>query len=235
MEMVKACDKCQKFANDQKNPPEELTSIASPWPFSMWGVDIVGPFPPEKGGVKFVVVAVNYFTKWVEVEALIHITSQNITRFLWRSVVCRYDVPHAFVTDNGKQFDCQAFRDWCEDFKVRNYFSSPGHPQANEQVEATNKTIFKMLKKKLEDRKGAWAEQLHGVLWAYKTTKRTHTGDTPFGLAFGSEAVVLVEMELTSLRVKKYDLELNNEGLKLSLDLLEERRDRAETVMVSYH
>jgi transposase InsO family protein len=176
-----------------------------------------------------VVVAVDYFTKWVEVEALIHITSQNITRFLWRSVVCRYGLPHAFVTDNGKQFDCQAFRDWCEDLKVRNYFSSPGHLQANGQVEATNKTIFKMLKKKLEDRKGVWAEQLHGVLWSYRTTKRTPTGDTPFGLAFGFEAVVLVEMELTSLCVQKYDPELNNEGLKLSLNLLEERRDQKAT------
>jgi ribonuclease HI len=114
MEMVRACDKCQKFANDQKSPPEELTPITSPWPFSMWGVDIVGPLPPGKGGVKFVVVAVDYFTKWVEAEALVHITSQNITKFLWRSVICRYGLPHAFVTDNGKQFDCQAFRDWCE-------------------------------------------------------------------------------------------------------------------------
>jgi ribonuclease HI len=234
MEMVKACDKCQKFANDQKSPPEELTSITSPWPFSMWGVDIVGPLPPGKGGVKFVVVAVDYFTKWVEAEALVHITSQNITKFLWRSVICRYGLPHAFVTDNGKQFDCQAFRDWCKDWKVRNYFSSPGHPQANGQVEATNKTIFKILKKKLEDRKGAWAEQLHEVLWAYRTTERTPTGDTPFGLAFGSEAVVPVETELSSLRVQKYNHELNEEGLKLSLDLLEERRDQAEMVMASY-
>jgi hypothetical protein len=82
MEMVRARDKCQKFANDQKSPPEELTPITSPWPFSMWGVDIVGPLSPKKGGVKFVVVAVDYFTKWVEAEALVHITSQNITKFL---------------------------------------------------------------------------------------------------------------------------------------------------------
>jgi hypothetical protein len=101
-------------------------------------------------------------------------------------------------------------------------------------VEATNKTIFKILKKKLEDKKGAWAEQLHEVLWAYRTTKRTPTGDTPFGLAFGSEAVVPVEMELPSLHVQKYDPELNDEGLKLSLDLVDERRDQAEIVMASY-
>jgi hypothetical protein len=234
MEMVKACEKCQKFANDQKNPLKELTPITSPWPFSMLGVDIVGPLPPEKGGVKFVVVAVDYFTKWKEAEALVHITFQNITRFLWRSVVCRYGLPHAFITNNGKQFDYQAFQDWCDDLKVRNYFSLLGHPQANGQVEATNKTIFNILKKRLEDRKGAWAEQLPGVLCAYKTTKRTPTGDTPFGLAFGSKVVIPIEMELTSLRVQKYDPELNNEGLKLSLDLLEERRDQAETVMASY-
>jgi hypothetical protein len=107
--MVKPATSVRKFANDQKSPPEELTPIASPWPFSMWGVDIVGPLPPWKGGVKFVVVAVDYFTKWVEAEALVHITSQNITRFLWRSVVCRYGLPHAFVQIMGSNSTVKHF------------------------------------------------------------------------------------------------------------------------------
>lgn len=69
------------------------------------GVDIVGPLPTWKGGVKFAIVVMGYLTKWAEVEALACITTHNITRFLWRSVVIRYGIPHAFVTDNGKQFD----------------------------------------------------------------------------------------------------------------------------------
>jgi transposase InsO family protein len=93
--------------------------------------------------------------------------AKTIQRFLWKNVVCHYSVPHAFVTDNGKQFNCKPFQKWCAELYIRNYFSSPGHTQANGQVEATNKTIFKILKKKLGDKKGDWADDLSEVLWAY--------------------------------------------------------------------
>ena len=99
-----------------------------------------------------------------------NITAKSIECFLWKNVVCRYGIPHAFVTDNKKQFDCDSIRKWCAELHIRNYFSSPGHPQANGQVKATNKTIFKRLKKKLGDRKGDWAYDLLEVFWAYRTT-----------------------------------------------------------------
>jgi hypothetical protein len=82
----------------------------------------------------------------------------------------------------------------------RNYFSSPGHPQANWQVEATNKTILKILKKKLGDRKGDWADDLPEVLWAYRTTRRTPTEETPYALAFGAEAIIPAELGSQSFR-----------------------------------
>ena len=108
--IVRNCDKCQRFANITKQPPMELSSISSPWPFSQWGVDIMGPLPRGKGGVRFAVVVVYYFTKWVEVEALVNITTKSIVRFLWKNVICRYGIPHAFMTNNRKQFDCDSFR-----------------------------------------------------------------------------------------------------------------------------
>jgi transposase InsO family protein len=129
-----------------------------------------GTFTPRKRGVQFAVVVANYFTKWVEVEALVNITARSIKRFLWKNVVCRYGIPYAFVTNNGKQFDCDSFQKCCAKLHIRNYFSSSGHPQANRQVEASNKTIFKILKKKLGDRKGDWANDLPEVLWTYQTT-----------------------------------------------------------------
>lgn len=108
-EIVKHCDKCQRFDKATTNPPEELSPISSPWPFAQWGVDIVGPCPPGKEALKFTVVAVDYFTKWAEAEALATITIGNIKSFLWKSVVYRYEIPHAFVIDNGKQFGCEPF------------------------------------------------------------------------------------------------------------------------------
>ena len=90
-----------------------------------------GTFTLRKGGVRFAVVAVDYFTKWVKVEALVNITAKSIEQFLWKNVICRYGIPHAFVTDNGKQFDCDSFRKWYAELHIRNYFSSLRHPQAN--------------------------------------------------------------------------------------------------------
>jgi hypothetical protein len=104
-EMVRACDACQRFTRVSNSPPEYLHSVTSPWPFAKWGVDIVGPMLPGKGNRKFIVVAVDYFTKWAEAEALAAITTENVIKFLWKSVICRFGIPYAMVTDNGKQFD----------------------------------------------------------------------------------------------------------------------------------
>ncbi|XP_059446338.1 uncharacterized protein LOC132177877 [Corylus avellana] len=195
---------------------------------------IVGPLPTGKGGVRFVVVVVDYFTKWAEAEALVNITAKNIEKFLWRSVICRYGIPHAFVTDNGKQFDCESFRSWCAGLHVRQYFSSPGHPHANGQVEAMNKTIFKILKKKLGQHKGEWSENLPEVLWAYRTTRNTPTEETPFALAYRTEAVIPAEVGSGSFRVDTFNPNFNDEGLKLHLDLLQEKQDQAQVTMAAY-
>ena len=91
------------------NPPEELSLVSSQWPFAQWRVGLVSPHLTGKGGCQFIVVAVDYFMKWVEAEALTTITIGNIQNFLWKTVVYRYGIPHAFVTDNDKQFDCEPF------------------------------------------------------------------------------------------------------------------------------
>jgi len=94
----------------------------------------VGPLPTGKGGCKFLVVAVDYFTKWVEVGALATITAGNVRNFLWKSIVWRYGNPYTFVTDNDTQFDCESFQKWCTKLRIKNCFSMPIHPQANMQV-----------------------------------------------------------------------------------------------------
>jgi ribonuclease HI len=116
--LVQQYDKCQRFARVMKNPPEKLNPISSPWPFAKWGVDIVGPMPPGKGRRKFLLVAVDYFTKWAEAKAFATITTTNVIKFLWSSVVCRFGIPRAFVTDNGKQFDCGPFRKWFAELQI---------------------------------------------------------------------------------------------------------------------
>jgi hypothetical protein len=114
-----------------KTAPEKLTLLTSPWPFAKWGVDIVDTMPVGKGNRKFLVVVVDYFTKWAEAEALAAITTTNIISFLWKSVVCQFGIPHAFVTNNGKQFDCRPFRKWCSELHICNYYTSVSRPKAN--------------------------------------------------------------------------------------------------------
>ena len=198
-------------------------SITSPWPFQQWGLDILGPLPLGKGQCKFIIVAIDYFTKWAEAEPLATITEQKIRNFVWRAIICRFGILRALVSDNGKQFDNAKFRDFCADLGIKNYYSSPAHPQSNDQAEVTIRTLKAALKTKLETLKGKWVEY---VLWAYRTTHKTATRETPFALAFGTEAVASVEVGLKSPRIELATEEQNDEALRLNLDLLDEKREQ---------
>ena len=125
---VKACDKCQRFNNFIRQLSEKLTLITAPWPFTEWGLDIIGPFPIVVRQLKFLVVGIDYFTKWVEAEALATITEKNIRSFVWRNIIYRYGIPRVLVSDNGKQFNNSAFRDFYLELGIKNHYSSPAHP-----------------------------------------------------------------------------------------------------------
>ena len=235
VEIVKKCDKCQRYGNVQRLPVERLTMISSPWPFTQWGIDIVSLLPQGKGKVKFLLVAIDYFTKWVEVEALATIIEVRIRNLMWKNIICRFGIPLTIILDNGRQFDSQGFRDFYSNLGIKNQFSSPGHPQANGQTEVTNRILLKIIKAKLDDAKDAWLEELPNVLWAYRTTMRTSTGETPFRLTCGIEAVIPVEVGVTSIRQETFNEEYNDDELRLNLDYLDEVRDKASGKMTKYH
>ena len=130
------------------------------------------------------------------------------------------------MSDNGKQFDNPKFRNFCADLGIKNYYSSPAHPQSNRQAKVTIRTLKAALKTKLEDLKGKWAEYLPEVLWAYRTTLKSATQETPFALAFRTEAVAPVEIGLKSPRIELASVEHNEEALRLNLDLLDEKREQ---------
>ena len=176
-----------------------------PWPFAQWGLDIMGPFPIRRRQLKFLVVAIDYFTKWVEAEPLATITETNIQSFVWKAVICRFKIQRVLVSHNGKQFDNPRFRQFSQELGIHNHYSSPGHPQANEQVEVTNRSLLKLIKTWLEGVKGLWPEALPSILWAYRTTVRIPMGETPFRMTYGNEAVVPVEIGLMTLRTSTYD------------------------------
>ena len=180
------------------------------------------------------VVGIDYFTKWVEAEALATITEKTIRSFVWRNIIYRYDIPRMLVIDNGKQFGNNTFRDFCLQLGIKNHYLSPTHPQANGQVEVMNQSLLKIIKTQLEGVKGVWLEELPSVLWAYRTMARTPTGETPFRLACGSKAVIPIEVRLTSYRVGNHNKSRNDEVMRLQLDLVDEVRATAEQRLARY-
>ena len=79
-----------------------MIPISSPWPFAQWGIDIMGPFPLRKKQFRFLIIAIDYFIKWVEAEPVTMITEAKVTRFAWKNIICRFGVLHAIISDNGK-------------------------------------------------------------------------------------------------------------------------------------
>ena len=194
----------------------------------------MGPLPQGKRQMKFLLVAIDYFMKWVEAEALATITETKVQNFVWKNIVYRFGIPRTIISNNGRQFDSQAFRSFYSNLGIKNKYSSPGHPQANGQTEVTNRILLRLIKSRLVGAKGAWPEELPNVLWAYRTMTRTPMGETPFNLTYGTEAVISVEVGLTSLRREFFDEQDNNDQLKHNLDLVDEVRDQVAQRMAKY-
>jgi len=165
-----------------------------------WSMDIIGPLHRSTRGVQYLLVLTDYFSKWIEVEAYVNIKDSAVKTFIWKNIICRHGVPYEIVIDNGLQFISHEFEAFCSDWGIKVSYSTPRYPQGNRQAEAANKTILSNLKKRLSNLKGGWYDELQPVLWAYRTTPRRSTGETPFSLVYGMEAVVPAELNVPGLR-----------------------------------
>jgi transposase InsO family protein len=198
---VRKCHKCQIYADRIHVSPTPLNVLTSPWPFSMWGIDMIGMIEPKaSNGHRFILVAIDYFTKWVEAASYANVTRQVVAQFIKKEIICRYGVPNKIITDNGSNLNNQTMRELCKNFKIEHHNSSPYRPKMNGAVEAANKNIKKILQKMVKTYKD-WHEMLPFALHGYRTAVRTSTGATPFSLVYGMEAVLPVEVEIPSLRV----------------------------------
>ena len=163
-EYVRRCEQCQKHTLLIHQLAGRLNPVSSLWLFAQWGLDIFGPFPRATGNRRFVLVAVDYFTKWAEAKALANIRDIDVKKFVWKNIITRFGVPNSLVSDNGLQFDSKAFRAFCSDLGIKNKYSTPAYPQSNGQAEAVNKMILNGLKRRLDRAKGRWVEELPNVL-----------------------------------------------------------------------
>nr|GEW41663.1 hypothetical protein [Tanacetum cinerariifolium] len=177
--------------------------------------------------VKFLIVAMDYFTKWIEAKAVATITRGHVKKFVWDNIVCRFGIPDEIVSDNGKQFSDNPFKDWCDKLNITQRFASVKHQQSNGLVERANQSLGEGIKSRLGEGNKNWVEELPHVLWAHRTMIKSSHGNTPFSLTYGTEAVIPIEIGMPTYRTAAVDVVSNNEELLLNLDLLEERRERA--------
>ncbi|GJV93265.1 reverse transcriptase domain-containing protein [Tanacetum coccineum] len=178
--LIRACQDCQVHKPIQRNPQQKLTSITSLWLFYKWGIDIAEPFLEGPGKVKFLIVAIDYFTKLIEAKPVATITGNQVKKFVWNNIVCRFGLPGEIISDNGKQFRDNPFKDWCEKLCIRQRFASVKHPQANGLVERANRSLGEGVKARLDARSKNWMEEISHVLWAHRTMIKSSNGDILF-------------------------------------------------------
>ncbi|XP_057780050.1 uncharacterized protein LOC130998653 [Salvia miltiorrhiza] len=233
-EFVRRCEAFQRHAGRIHVPGETMGVMNAACPFDKWGIDIVGKLPTAPGGKCFLIVAVDYFSKWVKAEAVGKIDEVTVERFIWRNICCRFGVPRVIVSNNGTQFTGQRIADFCDRMDITQRFVSVAHPQANGQVELVNRSICEGIKKRLNQSREKWVEELDTVLRAYRTSPKTATGEAPFTLVYGSNAVIPAEARLESYRIITYDTEHNADLRRTELDLVEAQREEAQVKAAKY-
>ena len=140
-------------------------------------------------------VGTDYFTKWVETKPLANIRDVDVKRFVWKNIVTWFGIPHTLISDNGLQFDSKAFRRYCYDLSITNRYSTPAYPQGNGQAEAVNKVIVSGSKKRLDDTKEKWVEELPHILWTYWTIPCRSTRETLFSMTYGTKVVIPLRLD----------------------------------------
>ena len=161
---VKSCDKCQRRGKPKQK--HELYPIEIEEPFARIGIDIVGPLPVTHRGNKYIVVAMDYFTKWPEAKALKEANAKEVSNFIYDEIICRHGCPKRILSDRGTHFNNQMVKQLLEKFEVKHGFSTPYHPQTNGLVERFNKTLCESLAKIGGEN---WDENINPVLFAYRT------------------------------------------------------------------
>jgi hypothetical protein len=198
----KGCESCQKFRDVQLVPVAMLHLIIQPWPFLDWALDFIGQIHPASSkGHRFVLVAMDYFTKWTEVVPLKNMTHKEVIHFISKHIIYRFDIPQTLITDQGSSFMSHQVCEFAESLKIMLLSSSPYYAQGNGQVESSNNTLIKLIKKMIEENSKRWHEILSEALWAHRISKHSATKVKQFELVYGQEVVLPVEVNLNALRI----------------------------------
>jgi transposase InsO family protein len=236
-EVMRTCEGCQFYARKTNLPAHALQTIPITWPFTVWGLDIVGHLRKAPWSYTHLLVAIDKFSKWVEVRPITNLRAEQAITF-FTDIIHWFGVPNSIITDNRSQFTGRKFLEFCGKHHIRMDWAAVAHPQTNGLVERANGMILQGLKTKIFDmlnKSGRkWLQELPAVVWSLRTTPSRATGFTPFFLVYGAEAVLPTDLEYGSPRVKDYDEGANQEACEDSLDQLDEAHSVALMHLARY-
>ena len=165
-------------------------------PFEKLGIDLVGPLPVITNGNRYIVVAIDYLTKWAEARAIPNSSAQAIVPFIHEDIICRHGFPKEIILDRGTTFVNEVIQELCERTKIKHRLSAPYHPQTNRLVEKLNRTLCTSLSKYVQIYKKDWDHYLPTVLLAYRTMKQSTTQFEPFYLTYSRQVITPFDLSL---------------------------------------
>ncbi|GKF60451.1 reverse transcriptase domain-containing protein, partial [Tanacetum coccineum] len=192
-ELIKSCDACQRQGNISHLDEMPQNAIQVCEIFNVWGIDFMGHFPSSRGN-KYILVDVDYLSKWVEAKALPTNDTRVVVKFL-KSLFSRFGAPRAIISDCGTHFCNDKFDKVMSKYGVNHRLSTPYHPQTSSQVEVTNRGLKRILERTIGENRASWLDMLDDALWAFRTTYKTLIGCTPYKLVYGKACHLLVELE----------------------------------------